>query len=135
MIRCLFGHDWNTLSYSGRGVIAGYRKCDRCLAEQTMLYDFNIGEHRWVKGKFVSDQIGEPQRVFIFAGSRSSLLEAIHELSLDLFNGYYVLMSREEDWKELDGYPFPSVFLPPDWKDNPLTDDYRFRLLISTGHT
>lgn len=136
MIFCLLGrHDWSTLSYSGRGVIAGYRKCVLCSTEQTLIYDFRGQEHRWVKGKFVSDRIGEPMRVFVFAGSVSSFQEVVEEMSMEVGNTYYIWMVREENWRELDGYPHPSLVLPPDWKDNPLTDDYRFRLLLTTGHT
>jgi hypothetical protein len=89
-----------------------------------------------LKGKFVADEIGDAQRVFVFAGSNSSFLETITEVSLELERAdlFFIWVIREENWRDVEAHPHPFIVLPPDYKENPMTDDYRFRLLVSTGH-
>jgi len=138
MSSCLpFTHAWSTREYSGRAIYSGFRKCLKCSREETRLYDFQTESARWVKGRFVLDDVGGYEHVFIFAGSAFSFRDMVSELSAETKGRHvaYTFMENEDGWKEMEPYSYPYVILTHDWKENPLIDDYRFARLVMTGHT
>ena len=132
---CMFGHhDWITREYSGRGLATGYRKCLYCPAEQTRLYDYRKKLLVWLDGKFVQDDIEEDQTAYVFAGSQASFQDTINAVKRELPHTKFMWMRDPKDWELVSKIRSPLVFYPSDWKDNALTDDYRFLLLITKGY-
>jgi hypothetical protein len=72
------GCDWDEVTYSGRGVILGYRECLVCGRKQTRLHNYATGEDEWVDGKFVDSQ--EREFVFVFAGSGSAFHATVKKM-------------------------------------------------------
>jgi hypothetical protein len=135
-IGCLLNaHAWNRKLYSGTGSISGYRKCSNCSREETRIYDFRRQKAIWLKGKYVREEIGYPTQIFVFAGSRSSFTHVVTELSDEFPKGDVVFfwVTENFDWKEIEACSNPEIHLAPDYKEEPLTDDYRFRRLVMTG--
>src|ERR1043165_2800197 len=83
-ISCLLGwHGWITKEYSLKGIVHGYRMGFRCQREETMRYEYRLQKPIWVQGKYVSEEIGEPQRIFIFAGSGKGFHNAVNIIRED----------------------------------------------------
>lgn len=89
-----------------------------------------------MRGTFVNEVIGEPQDVFIFAGTLHSYKNKAQEIQRNHPGEkfFFHLAQTEKNLEDMQRRVTPVIALADDWYDSPMLLDYRFKLLVTTGH-
>jgi hypothetical protein len=84
----------------------------------------------------VNESIDDHQVVYIFAGSVGAYRQKVDQIAKarpkDKLS--YRLVWREEDMLDMQKSVTPIIELAEDWYESPQLLDYRFKLLVTTGH-